>query len=119
MLKVLVIGQPDDSISNLQKEIENIRRRRHLKEARRDNVLCSLRQHFWAHFSCYGYFGYYAQPFQAGFQLHGGDDLTLLDLTQARLPVVELAFLSGHSKSQRRTESQPLLLNTRAKTVTS
>jgi hypothetical protein len=36
-----------------------------------------------------------ARPFDASFELHGGDHLTLLEIVRSRLPSAELAFLAA------------------------
>jgi len=99
--KLLLIGQPGETLRNVQDEIDNVRQLGDFvdvivgADACRDAVLHGLRQHSWAHFACHGHLGNNSQPFHASFQLHGGSRLTLLDLIQARLPNAELAFLSA------------------------
>ena len=100
--KLLVIGQPSESLKNVQDEIDDVQRQLGDfvnvilgTDANRDAVLRSLQQHSWAHFACHGHLGDNSQPFHASFELHGDSRLTLLDLIKARLPNAELAFLSA------------------------
>ena len=99
--KLLVIGQPGESLRNVQIEIDDIEQLGDFVEvivgsgANRDKVVHGLQQHSWAHFACHGHLGDNAQPFDAWFELHDGQSLTLLDLIRARLPDAELAFLSA------------------------
>jgi CHAT domain-containing protein len=98
---LLVIGQPGESLPNVQNEVDNIRQLGDFvnvivgAEADREKILNGLQQHSWAHFACHGHLGDKSQPFNAYFELHGRQSLTLLDLIQARLPNAELAFLSA------------------------
>jgi tetratricopeptide (TPR) repeat protein/CHAT domain-containing protein len=99
--KLLLIGQPGETLLNVQDEIDNIRQLGDFVDvivgidASRDAVLRGLQGHSWAHFACHGRLGDNSQPFQASFELDGGSRLTLLDLIRARLPNAELAFLSA------------------------
>ncbi|KAI9435227.1 hypothetical protein BJY52DRAFT_1332628, partial [Lactarius psammicola] len=58
-----------------------------LKMATANTVVEGLRDHRFAHFT--------GKPFDASFELHGGDNLTLLDIVRSQLPAAELAFLSA------------------------
>jgi len=105
--KLLFVGQPDETLQNVQDEIDIVRQLGDFvdvivgADANRDTVLRRLPQHSWAHFACHGCLGNNSQPFHASFQLHDGSRLTLLDLIQARLPNAELAFLSAcHSAAR-------------------
>lgn len=99
--KLLLIGQPSETLLNVQDEIKNIRQLGDFVDvivgidASRDAVLSGLQGHSWAHFACHGRLGDNSQPFQASFELDGNSRLTLLDLIRARLPNAELAFLSA------------------------
>ncbi|KIJ95338.1 hypothetical protein K443DRAFT_330790 [Laccaria amethystina LaAM-08-1] len=99
--KLLVIGQPGESLPSVQEEIDGIQQLGDFvtvklgEHADRDTVLDGLKQHSWVHFACHGHLGPNDQPFHASFELHGGSRLTLLDLIQARLPNAEFAFLSA------------------------
>ena len=57
-------------------------------------VLDGFRHHRFVHFVCHGTLQA-NQPFEAGFELHGGERLTLLEIVRANLPTAELAFLSA------------------------
>lgn len=61
-------------------------------EATRDRVLSELPQHSWAHFACHGDLS--PEPFQSSFLLHNGQQLTILDMMEEKLPNAEFAFLS-------------------------
>jgi CHAT domain-containing protein len=50
--------------------------------------------HGFVHFSCHGELEA-GKPFEAGFKLHGGERLTLLDIVRAHIPDAEFAFLSA------------------------
>jgi CHAT domain-containing protein len=99
--KLLVIGQPSESLRNVQTEVDDIQKLGDFvdiivgPDANRDKVLHGLQQHSWVHFACHGHLGDNAQPFDAWFELHDGQSLTLLELTRAQLPDAELAFLSA------------------------
>ena len=64
-------------------------------EATRATVIHGLQKHRLAHFACHGNL----EPeklFEASFELHGGDRLTLLDIVRSRLAIAaEFAFLSA------------------------
>ncbi|KAI9450792.1 CHAT domain-containing protein [Russula earlei] len=57
-------------------------------------VVESLRDHRFSHFVCHGKLQH-GKPFDASFQLHDGQQLTLLDLIRSQLPTAEFAFLSA------------------------
>ncbi|KAF8264264.1 CHAT domain-containing protein [Lactarius quietus] len=58
------------------------------------SVLDGLRDHQFVHFVCHGTLEA-RKPFDAGFELHGNERLTLLDIVRSRLPAAEFAFLSA------------------------
>jgi hypothetical protein len=58
------------------------------------SVLDSLRDHQFVHFVCHGTLEA-KKPFDAGFELHGNERLTLLDIVRSRLPAAEFAFLAA------------------------
>ncbi|KAI9433876.1 CHAT domain-containing protein [Lactarius indigo] len=58
------------------------------------SVIDGLRDHRFVHFICHGTLKA-GKPFDAGFELHGNERLTLLDIVRSRLPVAEFAFLSA------------------------
>jgi CHAT domain-containing protein len=98
--KLLVIGQPSDTLPMVQDEIDNVQQLGDFvdvivgTDASRDAVLRDLQQHSWVHFACHGHMGDDSQPFHASFELHDGH-LTLLDLIPVRLTNVEFAFLAA------------------------
>ncbi|KAI9453910.1 CHAT domain-containing protein [Lactarius psammicola] len=53
-----------------------------------------LQSHRFVHFVCHGTLET-GEPFNAGFELHGNQRLTLLDIVRSRLPAAEFAFLSA------------------------
>ncbi|KAH9053737.1 CHAT domain-containing protein [Lactarius vividus] len=57
-------------------------------------VLEGLQSHRFVHFVCHGTLKT-GEPFNAGFELHGKQRLTLLDVARSRLPAAEFAFLSA------------------------
>jgi CHAT domain-containing protein len=58
------------------------------------SVLDGLRDHQFVHFVCHGSLEA-RKPFDAGFELHANERLTLLDIVRSRLPAAEFAFLSA------------------------
>jgi CHAT domain-containing protein len=57
-------------------------------------VLDGFHHHRFVHFACHGTLEA-EKPFEAGFELHGGERLTLLEIVRADLPTAEFAFLSA------------------------
>jgi CHAT domain-containing protein len=57
-------------------------------------VLDSFQHHQFVHFAFHGTLEV-GKPFEAGFELHGGERLTLLEIVRADLPTAEFAFLSA------------------------
>ena len=57
-------------------------------------VLEGFKDHRFVHFACHGTLEA-NKPFEAGFELHGGKRLTLLEIVRADLPTAEFAFLSA------------------------
>ncbi|KAH9017631.1 CHAT domain-containing protein [Lactarius pseudohatsudake] len=58
------------------------------------SALDSLQDHQFVHFVCHGTLEA-SKPFDAGFELHGNERLTLLDIVRSRVPAAEFAFLSA------------------------
>ena len=58
------------------------------------SVLDGLRNHKLVHFVCHGTLET-RKPFNAGFELHGSERLTLLEIVRSHLPAAEFAFLSA------------------------
>ncbi|KAN0141123.1 CHAT domain containing protein [Lactarius tabidus] len=57
-------------------------------------VLDGFHHHRFVHIACHGTLEA-EKPFEAGFELHGGERLTLLEIVRADLPTAEFAFLSA------------------------
>jgi CHAT domain-containing protein len=57
-------------------------------------VLDGFHHHRFVHFACHGTLEA-GKPFEAGFELHGNERLTLLEIVRADLPTAEFAFLSA------------------------
>ena len=57
-------------------------------------VLDAFQHHRFVHFACHGTLEA-KKPFEAGFELHGDERLTLLQIVRADLPTAEFAFLSA------------------------
>jgi len=57
-------------------------------------VIDSFHQHRFVHFACHGTLEA-GKPFEAGFELYGGERLTLLEIVRSHLPTAEFAFLSA------------------------
>ncbi|KAF8270142.1 CHAT domain-containing protein [Lactarius quietus] len=96
---LLLIAQPDESLPGVWGEIEVMHKLKVpvtsliSKRATPTSVIESLRDHRFAHFACHGNLET-GKPFDASFQLHGGERLTLLEIVRSRLPNAEFAFLS-------------------------
>jgi len=96
---LLLVAQPDESLPGVWGEIEVIDKLNVpvtsliLKRATPSSVVEGLRGHRFAHFACHGNLET-GKPFDASFQLHDGERLTLLDIVRSRLPNAEFAFLS-------------------------
>ncbi|KAI9441130.1 CHAT domain-containing protein [Lactarius psammicola] len=57
-------------------------------------VIDGFHHHQFVHFACHGTLEA-GKPFEAGFELYGGERLTLLEIVRSHLPTVEFAFLSA------------------------
>jgi CHAT domain-containing protein len=68
------------------------------------SVLEGLQSHRFSHFVCHGTLET-GEPFNARFELHGGQRLTLLDIIRSRLPAAEFAFLSACHTAELTEES--------------
>jgi hypothetical protein len=60
----------------------------------RCTVIDGFRDHQFVHFACHGTLEP-GEPFEAGFELYGGERLTLLEIVRSHLPAAEFAFLSA------------------------
>ena len=74
------------------------------KDATPIAVLEGLRSHRFVHFVCHGTLET-GEPFNARFELHGGQRLTVLDIIRSRLPSAEFAFLSACHTAELTEES--------------
>ncbi|KAJ7719833.1 CHAT domain-containing protein [Mycena metata] len=97
--RLLIIGQPQ-TLPMVEPEIEGIRTIDNFADvllgaqATSDAVLSELRTHSWIHFACHGS-RRHAEPFKSAFELHDGNQVTVLDIARANLPCAEFAFLSA------------------------
>ncbi|KAN0142079.1 CHAT domain containing protein [Lactarius tabidus] len=57
-------------------------------------VLDCFRHKIFVHFACHGKLEV-GKPFEAGFELHGHERLTLLEIVRSHVPTAEFAFLSA------------------------
>ncbi|KAH9018667.1 hypothetical protein EDB85DRAFT_601727 [Lactarius pseudohatsudake] len=57
-------------------------------------VVDGFRHHQFVHFACHGTLEA-GKPFEAGFDLYGGERLTLLEIVRSELPTAEFVFLSA------------------------
>ncbi|KAH8984990.1 CHAT domain-containing protein [Lactarius hatsudake] len=74
------------------------------KDATPAAVLEGLQSHRFVHFVCHGTLKT-GEPFNAGFELHGKQRLTLLEVARSRLPAAEFAFLSACHTAEMTEES--------------
>ncbi|KAI9509750.1 CHAT domain-containing protein [Russula earlei] len=97
---ILLVAQPDQSLLSAFPEIWVINQldtrvtTLMSSKATPSAVMESLQDHQFSHFACHGKLEY-GKPFEASFQLHDGERLTLLDLIRSPLPTAEFAFLSA------------------------
>ena len=98
---LLLVAQPGLDLPGVDDEIEVIRKLRRQvsvtylisSDATPTSVIEGLRGSTLAHFACHGTLET-GKPFEASFNLHEGERLTLLNIVQSRLPDAEFAFLS-------------------------
>ena len=97
---VLLVAQTDPSLPTVGGEIQVVRALDTevtclLSEAATPAaVLEGFQHHRFVHFACHGTLKA-NKPFEAGFELHGDERLTLLEIVRANLPTAEFAFLSA------------------------
>ena len=97
---VLLVAQTDPSLPTVGGEIQVIRAldtevTSLISEAATPAaVLDGFLHHRFVHFACHGTLEA-NKPFEAGFELHGDERLTLLEIVRADLPTAEFAFLSA------------------------
>ena len=98
---LLMVGQPDAYLQGVKGEMDVVRAigipvaGLISDDATRATVIHGLQKHRLAHFACHGNLEP-GKPFEASFELHAGDRLTLLDIVRSRLAIAaEFAFLSA------------------------
>jgi CHAT domain-containing protein len=97
---LLLVAQPDPTLPTVEGEIQVVRALDTevtsliSGAATPATVIDGFRHHRFVHFACHGTLED-GKPFEAGFELHGGERLTLLEIVRSHLPTAELAFLSA------------------------
>jgi len=97
---LLLVAQPDSSLPTVGGEIQVVRAldtevTSLISEAATPAaVIDGFHHHRFVHFACHGTLEA-GKPFEAGFGLHGGERLTLLEIVRSHLPTAEFAFLSA------------------------
>jgi CHAT domain-containing protein len=97
---VLLVAQTDSSLPTVGGEIQVVRALETevtslISEAATPAaVLNGFQHHRFVHFACHGTLEV-GKPFEAGFELHRNERLTLLEIVRADLPTAEFAFLSA------------------------
>jgi CHAT domain-containing protein len=97
---VLLVSQPDPSLPTVGGEIQAVQAldtevTSLISEAATPaTVIDGFHHHRFVHFACHGTLEV-GRPFEAGFELHGDERLTLLEIVRAHLPTAEFAFLSA------------------------
>ncbi|KAH8977738.1 CHAT domain-containing protein [Lactarius akahatsu] len=97
---LLLVAQPHPSlptvgceiqvVQSLDTEVTNLIS----KAATPAAVVDCFRHHQFVHFACHGTLET-GKPFEAGFELYGGERLTLLEIVRSNLATAEFAFLSA------------------------
>ena len=97
---LLLVAQPDSSLPTVGGEIQVVRSldtkvTSLISEAATSTaVIDGFHHHQFVHFACHGTLEA-GKPFEAGFELYGGERLTLLEIVRSHLPTAEFAFLSA------------------------
>ena len=97
---VLLVAQTDPTLPTVGGEIQVVRALDTevtsllSGAATRAAVLDAFQHHQFVHFACHGTLEA-NKPFEAGFELHRDECLTLLEIVRADLPIAEFAFLSA------------------------
>ena len=97
---LLLVAQPDPSLPTVGGEIEVVQALDAKvtslvsEVATPATVIDGFRHHQFVHFACHGTLEP-GKPFEAGFELYGGERLTLLEIVRSHLPTAEFAFLSA------------------------
>jgi CHAT domain-containing protein len=96
---LLLVAQPD-SLPTVEREIQviqalDIEVTSLISEAATPaTAIDGFHHHGFIHFACHGALEA-GKPFEAGFQLHGDERLTLLEIVRSHIPAAEFAFLSA------------------------
>ena len=97
---ILLVAQPDPSLPTVGGEIRVVQGLDTKVEslvsasATPAAVIEGFNHHRFVHFACHGTLEA-NKPFEAGFELYGGERLTLLEIVRSHLPTGEFAFLSA------------------------
>ncbi|KAI9454288.1 CHAT domain-containing protein [Lactarius psammicola] len=97
---LLLVAQPDPSLPTVGGEIQVVQAldtevTSLISEvATPAAVIEAFHHHHFIHFACHGTLEA-GKPFEAGFELYGGERLTLLEIVRSHLPTAEFAFLSA------------------------
>ncbi len=97
---LLLVAQPDTSLPTVGGEIQVVRALDTdvtsliSAAATPAAVIDGFHHHRFVHFACHGTLEA-GKPFEAGFELYGGERLTLLEIVRSHLPTAEFAFLSA------------------------
>jgi hypothetical protein len=99
---VLLVAQLDPSLPTVEGEIQAVQALDTkvtsliAEAATPATVIDSFHHHLdrFVHFACHGKLEP-GKPFEAGFELYGGQRLTLLEIVRSHLPTAEFAFLSA------------------------
>ena len=97
---ILLVAQPDSSLPTVGGEIRVVQSLdREVTTLLSDaatpaTVIDGFQRHRFIHFACHGRLEA-GKPFEAGFDLHGGARLKLLEIVRSHVPTAEFAFLSA------------------------
>ena len=97
---LLLVAQPDPSLPTVGGEIQVVQALDTevasliSTAAIPSTIIDGFHHHRFVHFACHGTLAA-GKPFDAGFELHGDERLTLLEIVRSHLPAAELAFLSA------------------------
>ena len=101
---LLLVAQPNPSLPTVGSEIQVVQDLRGNTNTRVTSLISTaatsaavidgFRHHQFVHFACHGTLEA-KKPFEAGFELCGGERLTLLEIVRSDLPTAEFAFLSA------------------------
>ena len=98
---ILLVAQADSSLPTVGGEIKVVQTLKDTtttslisEAATSAAVLDGFQHHRFVHFACHGTLEA-NKPFEAGFELHGEERLTLLKIVRTDLPTAEFAFLSA------------------------